>query len=70
LQQILSTIFSGELTKIQIEHDNKGLGADWCLDHVTVTNTATNISWTFPCGQWLAKGKGDGSLSRELYPRS
>ena len=25
------------------------------------------MKWKFPCGRWLAKGKDDGKLERELY---
>ena len=60
---------TGELSKIVIEHDNKGFGADWYLERVEILNQGTNRKWEFPCGQWLAKGKGDGQLSRELYAR-
>ncbi|XP_078580092.1 lipoxygenase homology domain-containing protein 1-like isoform X2 [Branchiostoma floridae x Branchiostoma japonicum] len=60
----------GELTKVRIEHDNKGFGADWMLDRVEITNLATNQQWTFPCGQWLSTKKGDGQLYKDLLPRS
>ena len=60
---------SGDLTKIVMEHDNKGFGADWYLERVEITNQGTNRKWEFPCGQWLSKSKGDGQLSRELYAR-
>lgn len=33
-----------------------------------MTNTVTKRTQTFPCGQWLAKDEGDGSLSRTLIP--
>lgn len=67
---MLHSFFSGDLTKIEIEHDNKGIGnQDWYLERIEVTNLGSNKSWNFPCGQWLAKGKGDGQLRRELYPR-
>lgn len=33
-----------------------------------MTNVLTKESQTFPCGQWLAKDEGDGSLCRTLSP--
>ena len=61
--------FTGDLVKLQIEHDNSGFGAAWMLDHIEVTNLATNQRWAFPCGQWFDKKRGDGQISRELLPR-
>ena len=60
---------SGELSKIRIEHDNAGWGAGWFLDHVEIVNQTTGQKYTFPCGQWLDKKKGDGEICRELYAR-
>jgi hypothetical protein len=62
-------LITGDLTKIRIEHDNSGWSAGWFLDHVEVINQASNRTWTFPCGQWLDKKKGDGQTARELFPR-
>ena len=61
--------FTGDLTKVLIEHDNKGFGAGWFLERVEVINQASNRTWTFPCAKWLDKSRGDGTISRELYPR-
>ncbi len=52
-----------------IEHDGAGFGAGWFLERVEVTNQACNRTWTFPCGKWLDKNKGDGATFRELFPR-
>lgn len=58
----------GPLTKLQIEHDNKGFKAGWFLEKVVVTNLSDNTSTQFPCSQWLDKKKGDKLISRELLP--
>ena len=58
----------GPLTKLQIEHDNKGFGAGWFLEKVVITNMADNTTTQFPCSQWLDKKKGDKLLLRELLP--
>ena len=58
----------GKLVKMRIEHDNSGLGASWCLDHVIVTNITTGDKYTFPCDQWIDKKKGNKELFRILWP--
>ena len=58
----------GQLTRLRIEHDNKGFGAGWMLDKVVVTNLTSQEKVTFPCGQWLDKKQGDGKICRDLLP--
>ena len=58
----------GQLTRLRIEHDNKGFGAGWMLERVDVTNLTSQEKVTFPCGQWLDKKKGDGKICRDLLP--
>lgn len=58
----------GQLTRLRIEHDNKGFGAGWMLDKVVVTNLTSQEKVTFSCGQWLDKKKGDGKICRDLLP--
>lgn len=60
----------GKLTKIEIGHDNKGMGASWMLDRVEVVNTMTSNSVTFACQEWFDKKKGDKKIVRELFPAS
>ena len=59
----------GKLTKLNIEHDNKGFNSGWMLDRVEVTNSKDKTNVVFPCEQWLDKKKGDKAISRELYPQ-
>ena len=59
----------GKLDKLKIRHDNSGLGADWYLDHIEVDDKMRGTHLVFPCDCWLAKGEGDGRISRELVPR-
>ncbi|XP_026217931.1 DENN domain-containing protein 5B isoform X1 [Anabas testudineus] len=56
----------GKLTTVQLGHDNAGLLAKWLVDCVVVRNEITGHTYRFPCGQWLGKGVGDGSLERVL----
>lgn len=41
----------GKLTKLVIGHDNKGLGASWYLENVTVKNVATGDNYLFTCNK-------------------
>lgn len=63
----LEVLDLGKLTKVHIEHDNKGFGAGWMLDRVEVVNTVTSETYNFPCNQWFDKSKGDKAISRELH---
>ncbi|XP_022094211.1 lipoxygenase homology domain-containing protein 1-like isoform X2 [Acanthaster planci] len=58
----------GPLRKIRIEHDNTGFAPGWFLDRVVVTDLSNpkKGKYYFPCGQWLAKGEGDGLICRDL----
>ncbi|GLC54185.1 hypothetical protein PLESTB_000832700 [Pleodorina starrii] len=56
----------GDVLEITIGHDNTGPGPSWHLDHVTVTNLKTNVTWLFPCRQWFDTRMGDGALERTL----
>ncbi|XP_058481012.1 DENN domain-containing protein 5B isoform X1 [Solea solea] len=56
----------GKLTTVQLGHDNAGLLAKWLVDCVMVRNEITAHTYRFPCGRWLGKGVGDGSLERVL----
>lgn len=58
----------GQLTRLRIEHDNKGFGAGWMLEKVDVTNLGSQEKVSFPCTQWLDKKKGDGKICRDLLP--
>ena len=58
----------GPLTKLNIGHDNKGMGAGWMCDRVEVTNLTSNETTTFACGEWFDKKKGDKQIVRDLFP--
>ncbi|PNH12713.1 Lipoxygenase y domain-containing protein 1 [Tetrabaena socialis] len=44
----------GNLKKVVIRHDNSGIGSDWHLSQVEVTNPNTT-TFFFPCNDWLRK---------------
>ncbi|XP_078332217.1 lipoxygenase homology domain-containing protein 1-like isoform X5 [Crassostrea virginica] len=66
---VLEVVNIGELQKIAISHDDSGFRSDWFLDKVIIDCPSLGKSWTFPCNRWLAKGKDDGKIERELFPQ-
>uniref|UniRef100_A0A1A8PD42 DENN/MADD domain containing 5B n=2 Tax=Nothobranchius pienaari TaxID=704102 RepID=A0A1A8PD42_9TELE len=57
----------GRLSTLQLGvHENSGLLAKCLIDCVMVYNEITGHTYKFPCGRWLGKGVGDGSLERVL----
>uniref|UniRef100_A0A8C9SD10 Lipoxygenase homology PLAT domains 1 n=1 Tax=Scleropages formosus TaxID=113540 RepID=A0A8C9SD10_SCLFO len=56
----------GEMCKIRIWHDNKGLAPGWHLEYIEVSDEIMDKTYRFPCDRWLAKNKDDGQIMREL----
>ncbi|TNN70878.1 DENN domain-containing protein 5B [Liparis tanakae] len=56
----------GRLSTLQLGQENSGLLAKCLIDCVMVYNEITEHTYKFPCGRWLGKGVGDGSLERVL----
>ncbi|KAL4660900.1 lipoxygenase homology domain-containing protein 1-like [Arapaima gigas] len=56
----------GEMCKIRIWHDNKGLAPGWHLEYIEVNDEIMDQTFRFPCDRWLAKNKDDGQIMREL----
>jgi hypothetical protein len=56
----------GPLQSLKVWHDNKGFGASWFLESITVCDESTGNLYDFPCHGWLARDKGDGRTVREL----
>uniref|UniRef100_A0A3P9PRA8 DENN/MADD domain containing 5B n=1 Tax=Poecilia reticulata TaxID=8081 RepID=A0A3P9PRA8_POERE len=57
----------GRLSTLQLGvQENSGLLAKCLIDCVVVYNEITGHTHRFPCGRWLGKGVGDGSLERVL----
>ncbi|XP_034032616.1 DENN domain-containing protein 5B-like [Thalassophryne amazonica] len=56
----------GRLSTLQLGQENSGLLAKCLIDCVMVYNEITGHTYKFPCGRWLGKGVGDGSLERIL----
>ncbi|KXZ56858.1 hypothetical protein GPECTOR_1g774 [Gonium pectorale] len=61
----------GDVQKVIIRHDDSGMGADWHLEQVEVTNPNTKKTYFFPCNDWLRKVGDDASgLRKELVAGS
>ncbi|XP_075595826.1 LOW QUALITY PROTEIN: lipoxygenase homology domain-containing protein 1 [Balearica regulorum gibbericeps] len=56
----------GDLCKVRIWHDNKGIAPGWHLEYIDVNDSAMDKTFRFQCDRWLAKGEDDGQLIREL----
>lgn len=63
-------IWELDLVWLSISHDDSGFRSDWFLDKVIIDCPSLGKSWTFPCNRWLAKGKDDGKIERELFPQN
>uniref|UniRef100_A0A8C0AX22 Lipoxygenase homology domains 1 n=1 Tax=Buteo japonicus TaxID=224669 RepID=A0A8C0AX22_9AVES len=56
----------GDLCKVRIWHNNKGIAPGWHLEYIDVKDSAMDKTFRFQCDRWLAKGEDDGQLIREL----
>jgi hypothetical protein len=65
-QFVVESPFLGQLERVRISHDNKGLGPGWYLDKVVVEDPMSGVQYEFPCYRWLAKDENDGQISCEL----
>jgi hypothetical protein len=53
------------LHRIDIWHDNSGVGPGWFLDKVVI-KSGKGEEWYFPCGKWLADDEDDKQIRREI----
>ena len=58
----------GELKKLKIGHDGRGMGSGWHLKEVIIDAPKLGRKWRFPCNRWLDKYEDDGKIERELQP--
>ncbi|KAJ6650687.1 hypothetical protein lerEdw1_004923, partial [Lerista edwardsae] len=56
----------GDLCKVRIWHDNKGIGPGWHLEYIDVEDSEMDKMFRFQCDRWLAKDEDDGQILREL----
>ncbi|KAF5835852.1 hypothetical protein DUNSADRAFT_6785 [Dunaliella salina] len=57
----------GAITHIEIRSCGTGFGAAWHLEKVTVTDQFRDMTYVFPCGQWLTPKRPE-SLAQNLIP--
>ena len=58
----------GDLKKIRLGHDDKGLKAGWYVSHVEIDCPSLGTFWRFPVGKWFANDEEDGLVERDIYP--
>ncbi|RNA02032.1 tetratricopeptide repeat 25 [Brachionus plicatilis] len=63
---IVETKNVGDIKKINLSHDGKGIGAGWHIDRVEITNN--NVTKKFPIDRWLDEDEGDGKTEIDLEP--
>lgn len=57
---------TGEVERLQLEHDNSGSSPDWFVELVSVEDIVTGKSWSFNYNNWISLTKGSMSLREEL----
>jgi hypothetical protein len=67
---IIEAVDIGEIQKIRIGHDNKGMTPGWYFEGADVINTSVEPpqSWNFKCDRWLARDEDDKQIVREVAP--
>ncbi|KAF5837533.1 hypothetical protein DUNSADRAFT_4226 [Dunaliella salina] len=63
---VIESIDLGQITKLEIGHDDSGPGSGWHLSHVEVRSQATQETYFFNADQWLEKA--NGTLTLTLLP--
>ncbi|KAG2466210.1 LOXH1 protein, partial [Polypterus senegalus] len=58
----------GDIKNIVLEHDGLEKQQAWYVEEVSVTNTARDKTWSFPCQNWLSLFHNDCQLGRMLSP--
>jgi hypothetical protein len=56
----VKTFFLGEIERLTIGHDNKGLFSAWYLEEVVIECIGLGRCWVFPCARWFGRRMDDG----------
>ncbi|XP_028413717.1 uncharacterized protein LOC114536572 [Dendronephthya gigantea] len=56
----------GDLSYIQMWHDNSGSSPSWYLSRLTIKDLQTGVTWRMVCENWLAVESEDGKVCRIL----
>jgi hypothetical protein len=65
-----SLVDVGELTAMEIGHDESTIGSGWFLDKVIVCRVDDGKLWTFHANRWLDVSEGDHLTECTLFPGS
>lgn len=70
---LIQAVSCGQLSKVRIGHDNKGLAPGWFLTSVEIVEAgesgeedSSKVPSVFQCGRWFARSEDDGQIVREL----
>ncbi len=63
---VIEAVDLGELKKVIVGHDGKGVGSGWLLEKVVI-QPSLEAEFVFHCHQWLDEGEEDGLLERVLH---
>lgn len=58
----------GDVEILEIGHNGLSSESAWHVKDVEVDVPTRGRTYHFVCGQWLARGRGDGKTTRELRP--
>ncbi|XP_028335744.1 lipoxygenase homology domain-containing protein 1 [Physeter macrocephalus] len=56
----------GQLIKINVGHNNKGVSAGWFLSKIVIEDIGNKRKYDFPLNRWLALDEDDGKIQRDI----
>ncbi|XP_007465679.1 PREDICTED: lipoxygenase homology domain-containing protein 1 isoform X2 [Lipotes vexillifer] len=56
----------GQLMKINVGHNNKGVSAGWFLSKIVIEDIGNKRKYDFPLNRWLALDEDDGKIQRDI----
>ncbi|XP_066870763.1 lipoxygenase homology domain-containing protein 1-like [Kogia breviceps] len=56
----------GQLMKINVGHNNKGVSAGWFLSKIVIEDVGNKRKYDFPLNRWLALDEDDGKIQRDI----
>ncbi len=59
---------AGEIKRINISHDGRGIGNGWFIEHIKIENLTTKKTFNFPVSRWLDEDEGDKKTAVDLFP--
>jgi len=56
----------GNITRVNLRHDNSGEKAGWYVTEVRIKNNNTGYEWVYPVNRWLAVDEDDHQISIDI----